>query len=155
MKLHAASKKEIKRMALGTLICLGGMLAVFFILSLFSLARFDYRVVLGGVIGTGVAVGNFAAMCVTIQNAAQTGDKKQMQAKLQLSYNGRLIIQAAWVVAAFLIPWVNVVAAALPLLFPSLVILFLRGRGTLTTPGDRKADPDAQQSEDRPDSFQV
>jgi dipeptide/tripeptide permease len=89
-------------------------------------------------VGTLLAVVNFALLCLTIQKAAETEDKKQMKAKFQLSYNARLIAQALWVLAAFLLPCFQTVAAALPLLFPTLVIFFLNKQGKLVTPSDRK-----------------
>ena len=65
-------------------------------------------------------------------------DKKQMKAKVQLSYNGRMIFQAAWVVAAFMMPWFHPVTSALPLLFPTVVILALRKSGKMVEPSQRK-----------------
>ena len=128
MKLQAASKKEILRIAIGTAICLAIMLTVFFLLSLFRIAPFDYKVILSGFVGGMVAVLNFTLLCLTIQSAAQTQEKKAMKARMQVSYNLRLLLQAAWVVAACLIPCFNVVAAALPLLFPTVVIFLCRRR---------------------------
>ncbi len=128
MKLQSASKKEIKRVAAGAGICLVGMWGIFFALSCVHVAAFGLPVILGGLLGTGVAILNFIALCLTIQTAAGTENEKQRQAKLQLSYNARLIFQGVWVVAAFLIPWLNVAASAVPLMFPSLVILVIRNR---------------------------
>ena len=128
MKLQAASKKEILRIAIGTAICLAIMLTVFFVLSLFRIAPFDYKVILSGFVGGMVAVLNFTLLCLTIQSAAQIQEKKAMKARMQVSYNLRLLLQAAWVVAAYLIPCFNVVAAALPLLFPTVVIFLYRRR---------------------------
>lgn len=128
MKLQAASKKEILRIAIGTAICLAIMLTVFFVLSLFRIAPFEYKVILSGFVGGMVAVLNFTLLCLTIQSAAQIQEKKAMKARMQISYNLRLLLQAAWVVAAYLIPCFNVVAAALPLLFPTVVIFLGRRR---------------------------
>lgn len=122
MKLQDASKKEIKRIALGTGLGLVLMLAVFAALSLFGIGTFDYTVILSAVIGGGIAIGNFTLLCLTIQKAAGIEDKKQMKARFQLSYHARLMTQAAWVVAAFLLPCFNAVAAAIPLLFPTATI---------------------------------
>lgn len=156
MKLQPASKKEITRVGLGALLCLAVMLAVFFVLSLVGVGVFDDTVILGGVCGTAVAVLNFAALCLTIQAAADTESKKQMRAKVQLSYHFRLIAQAGWILVAFLVPCFHVIAAALPLLFPSAVIFFLQSRGRLVTPGDRKNPPREQDDEaKRLDSFEV
>ena len=128
MKLQAASKKEILRIAIGTAICLAIMLTVFFVLSLFRIAPFDYKVILSGFVGGMAAVLNCTLLCLTIQSAAQIREKKAMKARMQVSYNLRLLLQAAWVVAAYLIPCFNVVAAALPLLFPTVVIFLGRRR---------------------------
>ena len=156
MKLQAASKKEVLRIAIGTAICLVIMLAVFFVLSLFQIVPFDYKVILGGLVGGTVAVANFAVLCLTIQSAARIEDKKSMKARIQVSYNIRLFLQAAWVVAAFLLPWFNVVAAALPLLFPTVVIFFLQSRGKLVTPSDRKNPTELpEETEERLDTLEA
>lgn len=156
MKLQAASKKEILRICVGTAVCTVIMFTVFFVLSLFELCTFDYKVILGGLAGGLVAVLNFTALCLTIQSAAKIEEKKQMKARIQVSYNLRLFLQAGWVVAAFLIPWFNVIAAALPLLFPTVVIYYLQMRGKLVTPSDRSAPPDApEETEERLDTFEA
>ena len=155
MKLQSASIKEIKRIALGSVICLALMIAAFFLLSQFGIGSFDYRVILSGVIGTLVAVGNFTLLCITIQKAAAMEDKKQMKARFQVSYNARLIIQAAWVVVAFLVSWLNALAAAIPLLFPTVIIYYLQIKGRLVSPSERKNPPQMEQEEDRPDTFDI
>lgn len=147
MKLQSASKKMIRLIAIGCVIGLVAMTAVFFILHLLHLVKFDYTVITGGVAGTAVAVLNFTLMCLTIQSAAQMEDKKQMKAKIQLSYNGRMIFQAAWVVAAFMMPWFHPVTAALPLLFPTVVILVLRKSGKMVEPSQRKNETVPEETE--------
>lgn len=156
MKLQPASKKEVKRISIGSLACLGIEIAVFFLLDQFGILTFSYRVILGGLVGTAIAVLNFTLLCLTIQIAADTADQKQMKAKFQLSYNARLIFQAAWVVIAFVAPCFHVLAAAIPLLFPNLIIFFLQSRGKLTTPSDRK-NPESsdEEPEDRLDTFEA
>lgn len=141
MKFQAASLKEIKRISVGSGLCLVLMIGGFALLDLFGFGTLDYRVVLGGAAGTVIAIINFAALCLTIQNAAAEDDKKQMKAHFQLSYNIRLIAQAAWVVLAFLLECFHGIAAALPLLFPTVVIFFLQSRGVLVTPSQRKNPP--------------
>ena len=122
MKLQSASKKEIKRIAVGTGVCDLILLAAFFILSLEGILTFNYTVLLGVLGGSLVAIFNFTIMCLTIQKAVEIEEKKQMKAFIQGSYNGRLLLQAGWIVASFLIPHVNVFAAAIPLLFPNVTI---------------------------------
>ena len=157
MKLQDASKKEIKRIAKGTAVCDLLLIAGLFILSLGGIGKFDYKVFIGVLGGSVVAVLNFTVMCLTIQKAVDIDEKKQMKSFIQGSYNGRLLLQAGWVVAAFLIPHVNVIAAAVPLLFPNLVIFYLQYKGKLVTPSERTAAPadDSEEPEDRLESFEV
>ena len=83
-------------------------------------------------------------------------DQKAMKAQMQLSYNARLLLQAGWIVAAFLIPHTNVVAAAAPLLFPNLTIIYLQMKGKLVEPSTRKNPESSQEEEeDHLESFEV
>lgn len=157
MKLQPASQREVKRIACGTAV--GGVLlvAVMFVLSLMGVGTFDYRVITGAIGGCIVAVLNFAMMCMTIQRAVNISEQKAMKSFIQGSYNGRLLLQAGWIVAAYLIPWVNVFAAAIPLLFPNLMIFYLQARGKLVTPSERKNPPpeELEELEDHKGSFEV
>lgn len=157
MKLQPASKKEIGRIALGSLLCLVLMLGVFFVLSLLGVGTFDYTVILGGVVGSGVAILNFVLLCLTVQKVAGMENGKPLKARVQLSYHLRLILQAVWIVVAFLVPVFNVLAAAIPLLFPSLVLYTLQIQGKLVTPSDRKNAPPSEEpeEEERLDTFEA
>lgn len=126
MKLQPASKKEIRRIAIGTGICDLILLAALFILSLEGIGAFNYTVFLGAAGGSLVAILNFTMMCLTIQTAVDFSDQKQRKAFIQGSYNGRLLLQAGWIVVAFLIPHFSVVAAAVPLLFPNLTVFCIQ-----------------------------
>ena len=163
MKLQAASKKEISRIAVGILVCDVIMIAGLFLLSQFGIGKFDIlRILLGAACGSVVAILNFTILCLTVQSAVEIDSKKQMRRKFQTSYNIRLLLQAVWVVAAFLIPQVHFVAGALPVLFPNVVIFFLQSRGKLV-PNDEKPVageagkiiPDEDESEDHPGPFEV
>lgn len=132
MKLQAASKKEIKRIFFGTLILDALLIAGLFLMSQFGIGTFDLsRILISALIGSCVAVLNFTVMCLTIQSAVEMEDKKKMQAKFQLSYNARMILQSAWVVAAFLLPAFHFIAGAAPVLFPKITILYLQATGKL------------------------
>lgn len=157
MKLQAASKKEIKRIAKGTAVCDLILLAVLFVLSLEGLLTFNYTVLLGTLIGSCVAILNFTIMCLTIQKATEIDEQKQMKAFIQGSYNGRLMLQAAWVVIAILVPHFQVIASAAPLLFPNLTIFYLQSKGKLVEPSQRTAAPvrDEDEPEDRLETFEV
>lgn len=159
MKLQPNSKKEIKRISLGTLALDGILVGGMFLLSQFGLGTFDYRVFVGAAGGTCVAILNFTIMCLTIQKATQFAEQKSMKAFIQGSYNGRLLLQAAWIIAAFLLKPVNVLAAALPLLFPNITILYLQQKGTLVEPSTRELSPEERealaQEDDHLESFEI
>ena len=157
MKLQSASLKEVKRIAKGT--AFGGVLLVviMFAMSMMGIGKFDYRVFTGAIGGCIIAVINFTMMCLTIQRAVNIGDQKAMKSFIQGSYNGRLLLQAGWIVAAYLFPWINVFAAAIPLLFPNLMIFYLQARGKLVTPSERKNPPpeDLEEIEEQKGTFEV
>ena len=157
MKLQSASKKEILRIAKGTAVWDLILIAVLFILSLEGIGKFNYTVFLSVLGGSAVAILNFTIMCLTIQKAVDIEEKKQMKAFIQGSYNGRLLLQAGWIVAAFLIPHLSVVAAAAPLLFPNLTIFYLQSKGKLVEPSERKNSPadDTDEPEDHLGAFEV
>lgn len=161
MKLQSASKKELTRIAIGTLVCDGIMIAVLFLLSLVGVGTFEpLRILLGALCGSVVAVANFAILCLTVQDAVEAENKKKMKKRFQMSYNVRLVLQAVWVVAAFLIPQIHFVAGAAPILFPNVVILYLQSKNKLvkSDPSDTpapKAIPDEDEPEDVPGPFEV
>ena len=70
MKLQPESKKELLRIACGTAICTAAMWVLFAALHLVGWVRFDYTVVLGGLVGAAVAIANFAGCLVYTSDAA-------------------------------------------------------------------------------------
>ena len=157
MKLQSASQREVKRIACGTAVGGVALVVVMFVLSKMGIGSFDYRVITGVIGGCIIAVINFTMMCLTIQRAVNIGEQKAMKSFIQGSYNGRLLLQAGWIVAAYLMPWVNVFAAAIPLLFPNMMIFYLQARGKLVTPSERKNPPpeEMEELEDHKGSFEV
>lgn len=134
MKLQSASRKEITRITIGTLVCDGIMIAGLFLLSQFGIGKFELgRILLGAACGTTVAVLNFTILCLTVQSALEIESKRKMKARFQLSYNIRMVLQAGWVVASFLIKPIHFVAGAAPILFPHVVILYLQFTGKLNS----------------------
>ena len=132
MKLQSASRKEIKRIAIGTAILDVLMIAAFALLGLLGILQFQpLSVILAAAIGSCLAIGSFTVLCITVQQAVEIEDRKKMQAKFQLSYNIRMVVQALWVVICFFVPWLNIFAGALPLAFPKITILYLNGKGKL------------------------
>lgn len=132
MKLQPASRREIKRITTGTVILDVLMIGAFAVLGLLKIMDFQLLpILLASCIGSCLAIGSFTLLCLTVQQAVEIEDKKKMQAKFQLSYNIRMVVQAAWVVICFFAPWLNIFAGAIPLTFPKVTILYLNGKGKL------------------------
>ena len=149
MILQPASQKEVKRITIGTLVCDVLLVAGLFLASQFDIGTFDpIRILVSCAIGSLIAVLNFALMCLTIQSAVNMTDKKRMQAKFQLSYNARMILQAGWTVIAFLVPGLHFIAGAAPILFPKITILYLQAKGKLLPPDPPR--PEKPESTEEP-----
>ena len=149
MILQPASRKEVKRVTVGTLVCDVLMVAGLFLASQFDIGTFDLgKILLSAAIGSCVAVLNFALMCLTVQSAVGMTDQKKMKAKFQLSYNARMILQAGWTVIAFLIPGLHFIAGAAPVLFPKVTILYLQAKGKLLPPDPPR--PETKESTEEP-----
>ncbi len=154
MKLQPASRKELSRIAIGTLVCDAVMIAALFVLSLVGVGSFDvFRILLGAACGSVVAILNFAILCLTVQSAVEIENKKKMKARFQLSYNIRLVLQAGWVVLCFVLKPIHFVAGAAPILFPNVVIFFLQSRNKLFPKSDAPAKPIAEDSEPEEDNL--
>ena len=97
--VQPAVRKETKKVAIGTFVCVVLMWAVFGIghLAVPEQIPFDYTVLLAGFIGGMVAVLNFFLM-------------------------GLMMLQLIWGVLAIAVPCFQFVAGILPLLFPNIVI---------------------------------
>ena len=137
MKLQPASRREIKRIAIGTAVLDVLMISAFAILGVLKIMNFQaLPVLLASAIGSCLAIGSFTLLCLTVQQAVEIEDKKKMQAKFQLSYNIRMVVQAGWVVICFFVPWLNIFAGAIPLAFPKITILYLNSKGKLVEKTD-------------------
>ena len=150
MKLQSSSVREIKRITLGTLIGDGILIAGLFLASQFDIGTFQPgRILLGAAGGTAIAILNFTLMCLTVQKAVDIPDQKQMKAFFQGSYNGRLLLQAAWVIVSLTVPGIHALAGAAPLLFPNATLIYLQTRGKLVTPSERTAPPAEETEEEQ------
>ena len=107
--------KETLTIAVGEAICVAMMLGVFALLG-----KFDRSVVLGGVLGGLIAVGNFFFMAVGTALAAdkaENQDVKGGQAVISSSYTIRMIVMAVLLFAAVKSGFCNVFASVIPLVF--------------------------------------
>ena len=105
------------------------MWALFAALHVVGWVKFDYTVILGSLIGAAVAVGNFAGICLVVQKIIDEQDEKKRKAKLQVSYNSRMLLQAVWVVVAIAAPCFQPFASVLPLFLPRITIYYLQITG--------------------------
>ncbi len=123
-KIQPAVKKETKKVALCTVVGLVIMLAAFGILHLAMPQKvpFDYRVILGGIGGSIVAILNFFLMGLAVQKVAASEDEASARLLMKGSYSRRMLLQMLWVIAAIAAPCFQFVAGAIPLLFPGIGI---------------------------------
>lgn len=144
MILQPASRREVSRIAIGSGVCACIQILVFWVLSLLGIGTFSYRVVIGTVGGSLVAVLCFAQLCITLQKAtAHATDEKFVKTQVRNGYSLRKLLQILWVIAAFVIPWINVLTAMIPLFFPNVVIYYLQIKGKLFPAGEEPAAPAA------------
>ncbi len=118
-KVDATVLRETYYIATVTVILSLFIQSVFLIIS-----KWDYTVLLGNILGIIAAVGNFFLMGLTVQSAVL---KEPDEAKklVKLSQSLRLFGLLFVALIAYLIPVFNIIAFAIPLLFPRIAI-FLR-----------------------------
>ena len=142
MKIQPTVQQETLRIAKGTSILSVVMLIVFALLK-----KLDDTVVLGAVLGTCTAIGNFFLLGLSVQKAAdmmkgvemppepeETEDGEEAPAaplppeiaqakqRMQLSYTGRMIMMGVVGILGLTLSCFHAVATVLPLLFPRVVI---------------------------------
>lgn len=123
--------KKTAVIAIGQLLCVAVMIGVFALLG-----YYDRSVLLGGIFGGIIAIGNFFAMAVCADLAAdkaEQGNVQGGQALVRTSYIGRLAVVAIVLFALVKSGLCHVFAAVLPLIFnrPILTVseFFGKGRG--------------------------
>ena len=112
--------KETAIVAAGQPVCLAVMYGVFALLS-----RFDGAVLLGGIVGAVLAVGNFFFMAVCAILAADRAEKQDVtggQKLLQLSMLGRFAVLAVVLLVAAKSSKLDLLSLGLPLLFTRPVL---------------------------------
>ena len=108
-------------------------IVVGFLISLTGLYSFDATIIIGAVGGTLIGMICFIWMAVSLQrslDAAQNGGA-EVRRGVQKGYTQRMGLQGLWIVAAVFVPFINVISALVPLLFPKLAIFLLQITGKL------------------------
>lgn len=137
MKIQKPVLKETKHIAIGLLIADCIMCVVFALLK-----KFNYTVVLGALLGSAFAIGNFFLLGLALQKALELGDgaAKYMHA----SYTRRMLLFVVCIAVGVLVRCFHPVAVILPLFFPRLVIFAMQALGMYTP---EKKQPNSDRSE--------
>ena len=117
-KIDKTVKKETIYIALWTLILSGIMEAVFIFIS------WDYKVLLGNILGATIAVLNFFLLGLTVQKAINIEDVKDRKNYMKISQSFRFIMLIITAVLGATVPCFNIWATIIPLLFPRIALLF-------------------------------
>jgi hypothetical protein len=115
--------------AIGQALCVAVMIGIFALLG-----HYDNSVLLGGILGAVVAIGNFFVMAVCADLAAdraEQGNVKAGQALIRFSYFGRIVVIALLLFALVKSGLCHVIAAVVPLIFnrPILTLSEFFGKG--------------------------
>ncbi len=151
MKLQPESKKELVRIACGVSLCTAIMWVFFAAFHLVGWAPFNYTVILGGIAGAAVAIGNFWGICVMVQQLLDEKDETRRRMRMRLSYTSRMLIQAVWVIIAICAPCFQFIAGILPLLFPRVTIYYLQITGKYKPLEPKGEDVSAEDDEPEPE----
>ncbi len=117
MKFDAEVKHEIKKIAIGSLVCTLIVIAVFAVIG-----RFDYTVLIGGAVGFFAAFLNFYCMSVSVVRALETGDEVAAKLKLRSSYITRTIGLVIVIAASIAVDFINFVPVLLSVFYPRITI---------------------------------
>lgn len=117
--------------ALGQALCVAVMIGVFALLG-----YYDRSVLLGGIFGGIIAIGNFFVMAVCADLAADRAEKgniKAGQALIKFSYFGRIAVIALLLFALVKSGLCHVITAVAPLIFnrPILTVSEFFGKGSV------------------------
>ena len=118
--------KETKRIAVGTVIMLVVMLAVYAVLG-----KFTVGVLLGGLLGSAYAIFNFFMLGMTVQKVASMTDQQMAHMQVRSCYSTRMIGMLILAVVAFALPFVEGIPCLIALLFPRATIFVLQVTGQI------------------------
>ena len=115
-KLDPTVLKESLYILASTLILSLLMQSVFLLVG-----AWDYKVLLGNILGIAAAVGNFLLMGITVQSALEK-EQKEAKSLMKLSQTLRLLLLFVVALVGYLAPIFSTVAVVIPFLFPRLAI---------------------------------
>ena len=109
---------ETLRILVGMTVCLGLMLLVYW-----AIGRFSIPVLIGGIVGTVMAVGNFFFMGVGLSNLADDATESKIRLRTQSGFLIRTLVILALLVLAIKFCNCDALATLLPLLFVRPVLM--------------------------------
>ena len=118
MKIDQTVKHETSYIAVAALILSVLMEIVFLVIG-----QWSYKVLLGNILGAGIAVLNFFLMGLTVQNAV-TLEEKQAREKMKLSMTLRSMLLMLTAVLGIVVPFLNAPATIIPLFFVRIAVAF-------------------------------
>lgn len=118
-KIDPVVKKETKYIALWVL-----LLSVLGEAVVLVIGKWDYTVLLGNLLGAGVAVLNFLLMGLTVQKALTKTDEKEAKTAIKTSQIYRFLFLIIVVILGVVIPVFNMWAVLVPMFFPRIAIIF-------------------------------
>ena len=121
MKIDGTVKKETAYVAIAEAILIAVMLAVYLIISKFTL-----NVLFAALTSGAVAVLNFFVMGLTVQNAVTVDDDSDRRKLIRASQLVRLLVMGVVVIVCAVFPKFDIFALFIPLFFPRL---FAQARG--------------------------
>ena len=124
-KIDPVVKKETAYIALVSFLLSLLLQSVFLVLN-----KWDLSVLWGNLWGFFISVGNFFLLGLTVQKAVKM-EEKEAKTLLRVSQSARLFGLFLLAGAAYLVPFLNLIAAVIPYLFPRFAIalrpLFKKG----------------------------
>lgn len=112
---------QTARIAIGEAVCLALMYGIYALLQ-----RLALPVILGGLVGAVLAIGNFFFMAVIATLAADKAEAQDVEGGKKLmkgSYPIRILVLAAVLILCARSDWFDVLALALPLLFVRPILM--------------------------------
>ena len=118
-KIDPTIRKETRYIAVVTFLFAILQQAVFLVIG-----KWEPSVLLGGIYGWLVALGNFFLMCLAVQKAVGQ-DEKDAKNTLKFSQSIRLLGLFVLALIAHFLPFINTIAAVVPYLYPRLAIALI------------------------------
>ena len=161
VKLDPVVKKELGFIAIAALICTLLVQAGFFVLSFFfESIRWDYTVLLGGVLGWCLTVLNFFLMCLGVQRSVADPDPRHAQLMMKASYSRRSVLILGVLIVAFIVKPIHWFPVAAAVFYPTIAI-FVRQfwnryvlKKTEESPAGTVSVPYEEEEEDSEDEFE-